>query len=131
MTPAHAFEPIDAVSFLVVDAGDSLWGVEIAHVVTVLDGLWAHDALDAAQLGAPGDPAFPPRVLELRSPAGDRALAVRGKLAVVTVARDEIQDLPALVTARMARQAFSSVAIGDDHAPFLILDVEAALRRTT
>jgi hypothetical protein len=120
--------PADTTSFLVVaDPGNGGWGIAVARVDAVLDSAAPDDALDAARFGFPGDRSAPARVIRLRA-AGSGCVVVRGRLAIVDVARAEVHALPPLIAATMTSRAFSSVALVEGHPAFLVLDVDLALR---
>ncbi len=117
--------PAAAASFLVVaDDGDCGWGVDVEHVASI-----SHDdagrAIDAAELGFPGNVERPRRVLRI---SGERSpgIVVRRKLAIITVPRDRVHPLPDLIETSMQRRRFSAVVFAEDHEPFVILDVDAA-----
>lgn len=124
MTDLHAADPpVDAVTFLVVDAGDCTWGIEAAQVESVRDPSDAEATVDAGRLGVPCDPAASPRVVRLHG-TPPASVVVRGRLAIVTVPRADVQQLPALLTASPRHRAFSSIVLADDHS-FLVVDADA------
>jgi hypothetical protein len=125
MTTRTEDMPVEVVSFLVVaDEGECGWGVDVSYVDAIVQDD-ASRAIDAARFGFPGDAERPLRVLRLR---GDRDtdVAVRRRLAIVTVPRAGVHALPSLIETSMQSCCFSAVVFVDDHPPFLILDVDAA-----
>lgn len=115
--------PTDMVAFLVVNAGSCPWAIEAAHVDSVLDTSDLEATVDSARLGVPSDPTATPRVVRLQGAPGG-GVVVRGRLAIVTVPRSEIHQLPVVLAAAMRHRAFSSVVLAAEHPAFLIVDVD-------
>lgn len=118
------------VWFLVVAArGSVAWGIDVERVEAIDDGA-GDDALDVADLrglGLGDDREAPRRVVRVRAGGTGRRIAVRGKLEIVSVPREDILALPALLTDAMRPRAFRAVVLGEPRPAFLILDLEAAI----
>ncbi|HEU4727849.1 MAG TPA: hypothetical protein VFT22_08180 [Kofleriaceae bacterium] len=124
MTGLRAVDPAtESVTFLVVNAGSFAWGIEAAQVESVRAPGDLEVTVDAARLGVPCDPTASPRVVQLHG-AARTGVVVRGQMAIVTVSRAEIQELPAFLTASMTHRTFSSVVLAANQS-FLVVDADA------
>jgi len=127
MTRAYEPPPVTVSYLVAADDGECGWGVEVGQVEAVLDAVDPSGVIDAARFGFPGLADRPERVIRLRGATRDGGVAVRRRLAVVTVPRDEVHELPPLVAASLGHPMFSAVVFAEAHLPFLILDVDAVL----